>query len=78
MINERCHQCRYYQPHYENQGPLEIERPLPEGSCRRFPPVSTHHPIGRAVSVIDFAFPVVGAAEWCGEFDRKREERDDD
>lgn len=26
----------------------------------------------------DFGFPMVDAGEWCGEFDRKREERDDD
>lgn len=75
-MNERCVVCRFYLPHFENQGPIEREQPLSEGSCRRYPPSI---PEMAMVNVVrGFTFPVVGAGEWCGEFDRKREERDDE
>ena len=62
-----CRTCRYFVPH--EQVPLRMENIRFGGECRVKPPVprtqdhvDSGYPMGTGV------FPVVLAADWCGEF----------
>lgn len=71
-MTDTCRNCKFYHPYLD--GP--IGQPTGEGVCRRYPPIV--HRESESMAGPDFGFPMVDAGEWCGEFDRKREERDDD
>jgi hypothetical protein len=45
-----------------------------EGHCRVNPPQLVVHPDNRGNAVIRSTFPMVGRAQWCGQFESTDEE----
>jgi len=61
MTKAVCNDCEFF--HREDS---EISHGMASAACRRFPPLCRLFQTGPPTAE-GYFFPVVGAAEWCGE-----------